>query len=348
MKVKNKSKDLLFVDYLFDITDDVGIFQHSALGIVDRSKGYTTDDNSRALILAVLLYEKYKKKKYLKLINKYLAFLYYAQNEDGKFKNFMNYEREFLEEEGSEDCLGRCLWALGRTLSSKAIPQNILRSCWYMVDLAIEHCLTLNSPRAKAYSIVGLSYLVDRPDIVKIVGKLSKSLAEQYEKYSTLDWHWFENSMTYGNAFLPWSLFTAHCLLEKDDLLEIAMESMDFLGQFTLKKDFFRPIGCNGWMIKGTEYAIYDEQPLEACETILCYLDYYKITQNKKYLRHAKKCFNWYKGANSKGLSLIDPNNGGCFDGLNEQGLNFNQGSESVIAYGIAFMEISKYIKIKT
>jgi len=343
----HRERDMLFTNYLFAITDDVGIFQHSIYGIPDLSKGYTTDDNSRALILAVMLYEQFKKRKYLKLIYKYLAFMLFAQNNDGKFKNFMNFNREFIEEEGSEDCFGRCLWALGRTISSEAIPENIKRSCWHMINKALEHWPNLNSPRAKAYSIVGLSYLTQRPEVINHIEKLSMSLVEQYKKCKDGDWHWFEDYMTYGNAFFPWSLFKAYNILKMDVLLETAQESMDFLGRITLKEDFFKPIGCNGWFMKGKEPAAYDEQPIEACETLLSYLDYYEITKDKKHLKNAEKCFNWYKGQNSKGVSLIDEDTGACYDGLNENGLNLNQGSECLVSYGIASMEISKYLSQK-
>lgn len=341
--MKNRDRDLLFTKYLEAITDDVGIFQHSIYGIPDLSKGYTTDDNSRALTLAVMLYERFKKRKHLRLIYKYLAYMLYAQNDNGKFKNFMNFNREFLEEEGSEDCFGRCLWALGRTLSSNAIPENIKKSCWHMVNKALENWPNLISPRAKAYSIVGLCYLPEREGVLKHIDELSMSLVEQYTKCKDGDWHWFEDYMTYGNAFFPWSLFKAYQIFKKDVFLEIAQESMEFLGRITLKEDFFKPIGCNGWLMKGGEPAAYDEQPLEACETLLTYLDYYEITKEKKYLKKAEKCFDWFNGHNSKGLSLIDKDTGACYDGLNENGLNYNQGSESLVSYGIAFMEISKY-----
>lgn len=118
---------------------------------------------------------------------------------------------------------------------------------------------------------------------------------------------------------------------------------MDFLGSITIKEEYFKPIGCNGWLIKGKEPAAYDEQPLEACETLLSYLNYYEITKNNEYLEKTEKCFNWYKGQNSKGVSLIDKDTGACYDGLNENGLNLNQGSECVVSYGIAYMELSKY-----
>ena len=343
--MENPDNNMLFTNYLFAITDDVGIFQHSVFGIPQLSEGYTTDDNCRALILAVRLLEKSKDKKYLKLIYKYLGFMLYAQNPNGMFKNFMNFKREFLEEEGSEDCFGRCLWALGFTASSLAVPENIKRTCFFMIDKALVRLPKLYSPRAKAYSIVGLSYLTKRPNVVNHIERLATSLVELYAKGNKGDWHWFEDSLTYGNAFFPWSLLKAYSILKKDILLKIAKESMDFLEHITLKADFFKPVGCNGWFTKGNEPAAYDEQPIEACEAELCYLEYYKITKDKKYLDNAKKCFNWYKGQNSKGLSLIDKDTGACYDGLRENGLNLNQGSECLVSYGIAYLEISKYVE---
>lgn len=335
-----------FVDYLYTLTDDTGIFQHSVYGIADPRKGYTTDDNSRALILAVMLLESFKEKDFSKLISKYLAFLLNAQNENGTFKNFMNYQREFLEEEGSEDCFGRCMWALGRTISSPAIPENIKRTCQHLLNKSLENWTGLTSPRAKASCIVGLSYLQETNEIAGHIDTLSMELVSQYEKFKDGDWHWFENSMAYGNAFLPWSLFRAYKILKKDVLLETARESMDFLGDITFKHGYFKPIGCNGWLVKGQEAGEYDEQPIEACETLLSYLDYFEITKDKKYLDYAVKCFCWYTGQNSKSLSLIDEETGACYDGLNKNGLNLNQGSESIVSYGIALMEISKLIAL--
>jgi len=341
-------KEFGFIDYMFTLTDDVGIFQHSVYGIPDPRKGYTTDDNCRALILAVMLFETSKQKEYLRLVSKYLSFILNAQNENGKFKNFMNYNREFLEKEGSEDCFGRCLWSLGRTISSPAIPENIKRTCQHILNKILENWTSLESPRAKAYSIVGMSYLKGTEDIIRHIETLSMDLVHLYEQYKDTGWHWFEKSMTYGNAFFPRSLFRAYSILKKEVLLETAKESMDFLEKVTFKNDYFKPIGCNGWLYKGKKAAEYDEQPIEASETLLAYLDCYEITKDEKHLDKAVQCFCWYTGHNSKGLSLIDEQTGACYDGLNENGLNYNQGSESIISYGIAFLEISRRVKLIT
>jgi hypothetical protein len=337
-------KDMLFTKYLFAMSDDTGILQHSIYGVPDPKKGYTTDDNSRALILAVMLFERFMANEYLMLIYKYIAFMLNAQNYNGRFKNFLNYNREFREEEGSEDCLGRCLWALGRTISSPSIPANMKKACRHMLNKILENWPELESPRAKAYAITGLSFLDCTEEINSLIEELSMSLVKQYRQYRDSSWHWFEDSMTYGNAFLPMSLFKAYKILRKDILLETARESMDFLGTITLKEGFFKPIGCKGWYVKGKEPAEFDEQPIEACETLLSYLSYYEVLKDEQYLDNAVRCFCWFTGINSKGMPLIDKETGACYDGLNKVGINYNQGSESLISYGIALMEISQNV----
>jgi uncharacterized protein YyaL (SSP411 family) len=341
-------KDYTFIDYLFAMTDDTGIFQHSIYGVPDPRHGYTTDDNARALILAVLLLEKFKDKKYLKLVYNYMEFLLFAQNENGMFKNFMGYDREFLEDEGSEDSFGRSLVAVCRTSLSKAVPENIKKTCQYIINKTLVHLPKLKYPRPKAYAIVGLSCLTESAKTNEYVELLSNDLADLYRKNKDDKWHWFENIITYGNSYFPRALMIAYKMLKKDELLKIAEESMEFLAGVTIKEEYFKPIGCDGWYKKGKKAAEFDEQPIEACETMLLYLDCYEITKDKKYLDYAVKCYNWYTGVNSMGVSLIDSETGACYDGICPDGLNLNQGSESIISYGTAFMEISKRVKLIT
>ena len=336
------NKDMNFVNYLSEFTDDVGIFQHSKYGIPDRNHGYTTDDNARALILAVMLYEKFESESYLKLIRKYLSFVLHALNDKGMFKNFMNYQREFLEIQGSEDCFGRCIWALGRTISSPVVPTNIKNTCNFILKQATKGIKTITYPRAKTYTIVGLTLLEPSKQTRDIIETLSMSLVKLYKINKDENWHWFEDSLTYGNAFFPRAMFCAYELLGDACYLEVGKESMDFLESIVMKPDFFKPIGCNGWLVKGSKAAAYDEQPIEACEMLYAYMEYYDVTKNKKYLSGALKCFEWYLGKNSKNVSLIQEETGACYDGISEDGLNLNQGSESIVSYGMAVMGASK------
>lgn len=326
-------------DYLFRLTDDTGIFQHSKYGIPDPTKGYTTDDNARALIMAVMLYERYGREKYLTLIYRYASFILNAQNEKGRFKNFMSYDRRWLEEEGSEDCFGRCLWAIGFALSNKYTPCGVKNALRYIWEKAVPNVSLLSSPRAKAYSLIGLAFL-DTEETRNLLFDTALSLCRQYEEHSVGEWRWFEEIVTYSNSVLPWSLFAAFRVSADKRFLDAAIESLSFLEDLTFKEGYFKPIGCHGWFPKGGRAAEFDEQPIEAGETVLTFREAYNVTGEKKYKDKAKICHAWYEGLNSKGLSLIDQETGGCFDGITEKGINLNLGAESLISYYLSWMAL--------
>ena len=365
MKIPVKSP--LQTDYLRRLTDDTGILQHSKFGIPDRYKGYTSDDNARALIAAVMLYGCDRQPGSLDLIYIYLAFLRHAQNDDGSFRNLMDYDRRFLEEKGSEDCFGRCLWALGFALSEPSVPDNLQNSCRYMLNAALQHVRALRSPRAQAYTIIGLSYLLETPGsltytfphphaeeqsamasflpretILRLVAELAARLHMQYRHYKGQGWHWFEDSITYSNAVLPWSLLKASHLSGSADTKETARESLDFLASATFSGDgYFKPIGCHGWLQRNGEAALFDEQPIEACEMLLACQEAFKVLGDKTYLKRATLCYEWFLGRNSLHVSLLDPQTGSCYDGIHAGGLNLNQGSESIISYCIAHLAMN-------
>jgi hypothetical protein len=352
----------LFTDYLHRLTDDTGIFQHTKFGIPDRSKGYTSDDNARALIAAVMLYKSKKDTESLNLIHIYLSFIHHAQNEDGSFRNFMDYNRIFIEETGSEDCQGRCLWALGFTLSEASVPANLHNTCRYMINQALPNLKRLRSPRAMAYTIIGLTYMIETPQaltykypypnkekgdptflpraqITSLIEEMAMRLHTQYQGNKGKDWHWFENSITYGNAMLPWALFKASHLSHTEEFRKTAKESLDFLASVTFSNEgYFKPVGSHGWLERGFEAALYDEQPIEACEMLLACIEAYKTLGISTYLDQASLCYEWFHGRNSRNESLIDAQTGGCYDGIHAVGLNLNQGSENIVSYYMAHM----------
>jgi len=325
--------------YIFRLTDDTGMFQHSKYGVPDPAYGYTTDDNARALIMAVLLYEKYKKEEYLDLIYRYSSFLLYAQNENGKFRNFMGYGRKWLEKEGSEDCFGRCIWALGFALSNKYTPQNVKYALQHVLEKALPNVALLCSLRGKAYSVIGLTRFQDI-EAMGLVSNIAESFCRQYDNYKDRNWKWFENALTYSNSVLPWSLFAAYRVTGNKRFCSVAEESLEFLESITFKNGYFKPVGCKGWFIKGKSPALYDEQPVEACETALAYMEAYEATGKKIYIQKAKECYLWYEGKNSKGVPLVDADTGGCFDGLTDDGVNLNMGAESLVSYVISYLSV--------
>jgi len=328
--------------HIFRMTDDTGMFQHARFSVPDLLKGYTTDDNARALIMAVMLYESTKKPAYLALIYRYLSFVVYAQTETGLFRNFMTYGRQFTEEAGSDDCFGRCLWALGYTQASPVMPAGIKETCIDAINRALPNILTLTWSRGQAYALIGLGFVCN-PAFDQLICKLADSLVERFEHNASEAWQWFEDELTYDNAVLPWALFVAYGRLQQDRLLHVAQKSLSFLNSVSFRDGYFRPVGCNGWLARGAKQAEFDEQPLEACTTTLAHLAAYQATDEAAMLEMAQKSFAWYSGRNSRGESLIDSETGGCCDGITPGGLNRNQGAESIVSYSVARLALVKY-----
>jgi len=324
------------------MTDATGMFQHSRFSIPDPDKGYTTDDNARALIMAVMLHENFPKADYLALVYRYLGFVLYAQSRNGGFRNFMTCSGQFTEEEGSEDCFGRCIWALGYTMASPVMPGWVKKASAAAVKRAMVRIPTITSLRGQANTMVGLD-LFGGQEAKAFMPVLAQSLLTQYEQCATQEWYWFEDQLTYDNAVLPWALFAAYRQLGQGDLLRTALESLEFLDQITFRNGYFQAIGCKGWMLQGEMPAQYDEQPIEACSTALAHLAAYDVTGDGAMLELARRSFAWYLGKNSCGKSLIKDETGGCCDGITSDGLNQNQGAESIVGYCIANFSIERY-----
>ncbi len=339
MDINNRPFDTA---HIFRMTDDTGMLQHARFSIPDLDKGYTTDDNARALIMAVMLYESLPKAAYISIVYGYLAFVLYAQNECGGFRNFMTYSRQFTEDEGSEDCFGRCIWALGYTLASPAMPAGIKRACADALKCALSRVPAITSLRGQAYTIIGLD-LLGGNDARCFMPALSRSLLQQFDLYAENEWHWFEDKLTYANAVLPWALFVAYRHLGQEKLLRTARKSLDFLDRITFRNGYFQAIGCKGWMMRGAKPAQFDEQPIEACASALTHLAAYDVSGDAAMLELARWSLAWYWGKNSCGKSLIDEETGGCCDGITADGINQNQGAESIVGYCIASLSIGRY-----
>lgn len=329
MGKEQKMTDPIDVRYLFRMTDSTGMFQHAVLGVPDPSEGYTTDDNARALVLAAMLYERSCDKRYEELMVRYLSFLLYA--EKGRwFRNFMGYDRHFTEKRGSEDCFGRCLLALGYTASRTNLPENVRNCAERLLHRTVSSCSSLTFPKGKAYASVGLS-LWKAEDAVPYLEMLRESLADTYLQCRRENWRWFEDKITYCSAVLPLAILCAFDV--KDPKQKIGTESLGFLSELTFRNGMFVPVGCKGWMKCGGKAAVYDEQPVEACSMMFTCLKAYNLTGNGIYLERAKQCFFWYLGCNIGRTSLIDPETGGCRDGLARKGINGNEGAESLICW---------------
>lgn len=324
------------LDFVRVLTDDLGIIQHSKFSTPNRKEGYAIDDNARALIACTNYFTLFNDTSVLKLINTYIGLLFYMQRTDGKMRNFLSYDRSLIEEIGSEDCMGRTIWACGYCTNSK-LPEATKLLSKEIFDNVFKWASNFTSPRAKAYTIMGLfhyqkAYPEDKNVKANIIN-LADQLKKQFEFESSNDWDWFESYLTYCNARLPHSLFLAYEATGENSYLKVAAKSFEFLMNIQTINKVFVPIGNRGWYKRGSNRAIYDQQPVEAACTTETAIAAFRNTNKKAYLQTAYDAFEWFLGGNLKGLKLYDPENGSCCDGITPEGLNQNKGAEATLSY---------------
>ena len=335
--------------HLLAMTDDTGILQHAIFSVPNTREGYTTDDNARALIVSILLDEKEAcagKCGYLNLSRRYLSFLWLAFHADtGRFRNFLNYDRRWLEDIGSDDSHGRALWSLGKVLGTSR-NAGLRGAAGRLFEAAVPATLEFTSPRAWAYCILGMqAYLDWFPGDRAIQGArniLANRLLDIYDRSHSETWKWFEKSLSYSNARLPQALILAGWRSDNQRMIEAGMDSLKWLvgEQYRGDKEIFVPIGSSGFFIEGNEKARFDQQPVEACATVSACLEVYKLTEENQWLEEARRVFGWFLGKNDLQVPLYDTVTGGCKDGLHPDRVNENQGAESTLSFLMALLEM--------
>jgi glycosyltransferase involved in cell wall biosynthesis len=335
----------LKLDHLHHLTDETGILQHATFTIPDYREGYTTDDNARALLVSTLL-EELGNKEADKLATRYLAFLWYAFNPETKrFRNFMDYQRNWLEEGGSDDCHGRALWALGTILgrSNMASLHNMAGRVFQQSLLTI---LETTSPRAWAFAIMGIHEYLRRLGGDRRASQAQEELGERllglYQSSRQDEWRWFESGLSYCNAALPHALLLWGQSTSNPKAIEAGLETLRWLAELQRPEGeigHFVPIGSNGFYPKGGERARFDQQPVEAQAMVSACLVAYRITADEYWRNEARRAFEWFLGRNDLNLPVYDPNSGGCRDGLHPDRANENQGAESTLAFLQSLLE---------
>ena len=348
----------LKLDHLRRLTDDTGMLQHAIFTVPNLGEGYTTDDNARALILAVLLEQVDKKRLETAGLaseedsvradssGRYLSFLEHAFNSaKGRFRNFLGYDRRWSEAEGSEDSHGRALWALG-TVLGRSCDQGLRSAAGRLFEFSLPVVVEFRSPRAWAYATLGIqeyldSYAGDR-DAQKVRSVLAHRLLEMYQLIRRPDWKWFENVVAYGNARLSQALLLVGSASADDGRVFAGLESLDWLTETQRDETngHFVPIGSQGFYRQGGEKARFDQQPIEAAGSVSACLQAYRVTGDGRWRDRAWSAFNWFLGDNDLQVPLYDSVTGGCRDGLHPDRANENQGAESTLSFLMALLEM--------
>jgi glycosyltransferase involved in cell wall biosynthesis len=336
----------LKLSHLSRMTDSTGIFQHAIFSVPNFSEGYCTDDNARAFILAVLLSEMGEDPERVRtLASTYAAFLHHAFDlKTKRFHNHLSFDRRWLDEQGSEDCQARALWALG-----VGVGRSPYRSFQIMAGqlfaLALPALTEFTSPRAWAFGLIGIHEYLRRLSGDSLVNQtretLTSRLMELFERTAQPDWRWFQEDLTYDNAKLPHALILSGRATGQQTVLERGLQALRWLTELQIsEKGHFRSIGTNGFYRRGGMRANFDQQPIEAQAMVSVCLEAYRATSDLWWYEQAQRAFDWFIGWNDLGLELCSPKTGGCRDGLHVDRVNRNQGAESTLAFLLSLAEM--------
>jgi glycosyltransferase involved in cell wall biosynthesis len=343
---KPRELPALKLSHLSRMTDSTGIFQHAIFSVPNFSEGYCTDDNARAFILAVLLSELGEDPERVPtLATTYAAFLHHAFDlKTIRFHNHLSFDRRWLDEQGSEDCLARALWALG-----VGVGRSPYRSFQVMAGqlfvLALPALTKFTSPRAWAFALIGIHEYLRRLRGDSLVNQtretLTSRLMDLFERTARPDWRWFEETLTYDNAKLAHALILSGRATGQHAMCERGLEALRWLAELQIsEKGHFRFIGTNGFYRRGAMRANFDQQPIEAQAMVSACLEAYRATSDVWWYEQAQRAFDWFIGSNDLGLELYSPKTGGCRDGLHADRVNRNQGAESTLAFLLSWAEM--------
>jgi glycosyltransferase involved in cell wall biosynthesis len=351
---KPRELPVMNLSHLWRMTDSTGFYQHANFSIPNFSEGHCTDDNARAFILAVLLSELGEDPESMRtLATTSAAFLNHAFiMETKRFHNHLSFDRQWVDEQGSEDCQGRALWALGIGVGRSPF-RSFQMMAGQLFALALPALTSFTSPRAWAFGLIGIHEYLRRLNgdslVTQIRETLTCRLMKLFDAVAQPDWQWFEEELSYDNAKLPHALILSGQATGQQAILDRGLSSLRWLTALqTSEQGHFRPIGSNGFYHRGGVRATFDQQPIEAQATISACLEAYRATSDIWWYERAQIAFDWFVGANDLGLEVYSPETGGCRDGLHIDRVNSNQGAESTLAFLLSLAEMRSAQNILT
>jgi glycosyltransferase involved in cell wall biosynthesis len=338
------------LNHLKQMTTKTGIIQFSKMNQPDINSGYTLDDNARALVVSCMYFKLNVDENILFDIHKYLNFIKFCQQPSGNFLNYVDQDLNFTDQNNLvnlDDSNGRAIWALGYLISMKKdLPDEIITKAKTIFDKSLVMISTVHSTRAMAFTIKGLYYYhsaIENSENIYLLKTLANRLVQMYKHESELDWEWFEDYLTYANSILPEAMLYAWLLTNNSAYKEIAVESFDFLLNQTFNINGIEVISNKKWLKKGDKAEPYGEQPIDVAYTIMTLSKFYNTLHFENYRTKMEIAFNWFLGKNRLQQIVYNPCTGGCYDGLEENNINLNQGAESTISYLMARLTIDKY-----
>jgi hypothetical protein len=335
----------ILIGHFLSLCDSTGILQHAVHSVPDRSHGYCVDDNARALLFSSMLANFGETPLAKPVTDRFAAFIQHAWNPDTRrFRNFMSYERRWLEQQGSEDSHGRTLWALAECARTDI---NSSRRNWAeaLFKMALPIVEEFSSPRAWAFALLALDSYCKLAGGDVLGNRLRRLLADRLVSLisviETKDWVWFEDILAYDNARLPQALIQTGLAIHTPQYVEVGLRSLRWLiAAQTTSSGYFRPVGTTSFGRIRQKPEAFDQQPIEASATISACLTAWRADNGAEWPIEALRAFEWFLGENDLQAALTDPETGSCADGLHPDRVNGNKGAESVLSYLLGLVEI--------
>jgi hypothetical protein len=320
------------------MTGPLGVWQHANGTEPDPAFGTCTDDVARALTVDLLQRRMLGWEAVSATAGRSMAYLSAAFDPAlGTFHDFRGADGAWLDGAGSQDCQGRALLSLG--IAARDAPEvGLRRDARSLFDAALPAARVLTAPRAVASVILGCDAALDgQPDegTRATLGLLAHRLRSPFWDIDPeSDWLWPESELTYENALLPHALIVAGRRLADPDLRRVGLEVLDWLIAIqTTRRGTFTPVGNDGWWPHGGVRSRFAQQPIEATALILAAGAAYEVASDVAYRRAAESAYAWFLGDNEGDMVIADVATGGCHDGLEEAGVNQNQGAESTLMW---------------
>jgi glycosyltransferase involved in cell wall biosynthesis len=343
------------LDHIKRMTTDFGMYQFCVINQPDVDSGYTLDDNARAMVAMCQHYALTNNEEDLKYINIYYNFIEFCLQSEGYFLNYVDENRNFTEQNyqtNLADSNGRAIWALGFLISmSNILPKELIDDAQLTMQAALSKVHKIHSTRAMAFIIKGLYYRnIENKSSqdIDLIKELTNRLVQMYRHEAEKDWDWFESYLTYGNSILPEALLCAYMATGEVLYKDIAKKTFDFLLSKIYKENRIKVISNKGWSQKGDnldQIVIGGEQPIDVSYTILALNKFYEVFKDETYKQKLDIAFDWFLGNNHLEQIIYNPCTGGCYDGLEENSVNLNQGAESTVSYLMARLTLENFLK---
>lgn len=344
--------------HLRRLTDEFGILQHTLRERPLPEFGYALDDVARALLVVGETERLFSPSRgndgtaLRELANLYLEFIAHCQLPDGRFHNFVAIDRAFLDAVGSQDAYGRTIWALGVT-AARSVHTDLQLRAATLLQSALPHVGDLSALRSQAFALLGLCAVLTSKDPFAVAGfveRLLSRLLHVFDDVATDAWPWFEESLRYSNAALPYALLTA---ARHPDVVQrfpplaerarsVGLRSLDFLLQELANDGVPALVGNRGWYVRGGERPLYDQQGVDAAAMVVACAEAFRVTGDARYRGAATTWWGWFFGRNTQSRSLYRPEDGVVFDGIHPDGINENRGAESILVFLIAHLALAE------